>query len=65
MRTIYIFNCPCHGEEQSVLCFRAFDKANIDLWRKYQILRERQDLPKDEINTLLCKLKNQDMGNRI
>lgn len=31
-----MFECPVHGLESEVFCFRAFDKDNIHLWRKFQ-----------------------------
>ena len=34
---LWIFNCPLHGPEHQVLCFRAFDEANVDRWAKYLV----------------------------
>lgn len=33
----WLFNCPLHGEEFQVLCWRAFDKENVYLWQKVEI----------------------------
>ena len=32
---LWIFDCPLHGVEHQVLCFRAFEEANVDRWAKY------------------------------
>lgn len=31
----WIFDCPVHGPEHQVLCWRAFEEINVDRW--YQI----------------------------
>ena len=37
MKHEYIFHCPIHGPEASVLCWRAFAKENLHLWKKYEV----------------------------
>jgi len=36
----WIFDCPMHGWEQGVYCFRAFDENNVDRWKKMWVLRD-------------------------
>ena len=33
----HIFNCPAHGSEADVFCFRAFQDENVDRWKKYSV----------------------------
>ena len=44
----YIFNCPVHGREINILCFRAFDKNNRYLWEKYEISYKELPFDNDE-----------------
>ena len=37
LSTIYAFDCSVHGQEISVHCFRAFDKALSNRWAAYDI----------------------------
>lgn len=39
-KTIYVFDCPVHGEESVLFCFRAFDMKNLHLWHKYHVVYE-------------------------
>ena len=36
-QTVYIFDCPVHGEETELLCFRAFDEKNKSCWHKHHV----------------------------
>ena len=33
----HMFNCPAHGLEVNVFCFRAFQDENIEQWKKYSV----------------------------
>ena len=36
----WVFDCPVHGIENEVLCFRAFEESNIRHWRYCKITTE-------------------------
>lgn len=38
-KIVYIFNCPVHGEEDQMFCFRAGDSALRSRWRRYEVTR--------------------------
>jgi hypothetical protein len=44
----WVFLCPVHGEEQSLLCFEAFDKKNADRWRQIKIIAEEIETTLEE-----------------
>ena len=39
----YIFHCPEHGKEAGVFCWRAFQGANVHLWKKYSLVEVKFD----------------------
>lgn len=43
---VYVFDCPYHGEERGVFCFRAFERENSNRWKKLQV--ESKELPLSE-----------------
>ncbi len=38
-KIVYVFDCPIHGEESQVFCFRAGDPALINRWKSYKVTR--------------------------
>lgn len=38
--TQWIFDCPVHGWEAELVCFRASDRSLISNWKKYKITYE-------------------------
>lgn len=52
----YIFDCPAHGPERSVLCFRAFDEDNKHLWEKVLAKYEEVEFVGNELELLLENL---------
>lgn len=36
---VYIFDCPVHGEESQVFCFRAADPKLTSRWKRYEVTR--------------------------
>jgi len=36
----WVFDCPIHGWETQVFCFRAYDTDLIDRWQKYRVTWE-------------------------
>jgi hypothetical protein len=54
---VYIFDCPVHGEERNVLCFRALDPKNRSLWRKAEITLTPAPFEEGELKRFLDKLK--------
>jgi len=49
----YVFDCPWHGRESGVFCFRAFERENRSRWKKLQIDGKEIALPDKELNALL------------
>lgn len=52
VRTIYVFDCPYHGEEEVIFCFRAFNPDNKHRWKKLEVRRKEVplgDKERDEI----------------
>jgi len=56
MTTIWRFDCPVHGEENGMYCFRAFEPANKHLWYKYQIVKAKIEVSEAERDEMLKKL---------
>lgn len=54
-KDVWVFLCPVHGEESSLLCFEAWDEKNASRWRKIHVvsteiktgLQEREKYQKD------------------
>lgn len=63
-KTVYIFDCPVHGEENEVFCFRSFDLKNLHLWRKYHVVYEAVDWSEDEKLAYLEELHRLDKLSR-
>lgn len=38
-KIVYVFDCPVHGEESQVFCFRAGDPKLISRWKRYEVVR--------------------------
>lgn len=38
-KIVYVFDCPVHGEEDQVFCFRAGDPSLRSRWRRYEVTR--------------------------
>lgn len=49
----YIFDCPIHGLETQVMCFRAFDETLLDRWKKYQVQYAEVDWVEGEAEKVL------------
>ena len=45
---VWIFDCPIHGMQNQVLCFRAHDEANVDRWGKYRVVHTPIETTKAE-----------------
>jgi len=52
----YVFDCPVHGLECKVLCFRAFDENNRPLWRKVVVTYREEPFIGNELELLLESL---------
>ncbi len=52
---IYIFECPLHGWEMNVFCFRAFAGENLALWKVIEVYKPR-DLGIEERKELGVRL---------
>jgi len=60
---IWIFDCPIHGSENAVFCFRAFDTDNIGRWAKYAVHYEVIATDATELRTHLVNLRTlSDLG---
>lgn len=40
IHTVYVFDCPMHGQERRVFCFRAYEKENLERWTKMEYLEK-------------------------
>ena len=47
-RIQFVFNCPIHGEESVLFCFRATDPALKQGWRKFALTREELPISPEE-----------------
>ena len=56
---VYVFDCPCHGKQSSVLCFRAFAPENSGQWKKLQVDKTESHLSDQELDVLLQSMLNQ------
>jgi len=56
MSTAYVFDCPVHGRESGVFCFRAFAPENKKRWKKLQIESKEVFLSDEERNEELDAL---------
>lgn len=65
MITIYVFDCPVHGEEQNILCWRAFQEDNKHLWKKYEVQQTQVDFPEAELAIMFEQLKQEDEEARV
>ena len=48
----YIFNCPIHGDETGVFCWRAFSPELHHLWKKYEVILTEIPITQNEIDKL-------------
>lgn len=55
---VYVFDCPCHGEESNVLCFRAFERGNRERWKKLQCETEEVPLSDEELAAFLTSIRD-------
>lgn len=46
----FIYNCPVHGEEHQLLCWRAYSPSNIFLWKKYILVET--SITDEDLDTL-------------
>ncbi len=51
-----VFNCPVHGPESQVFCFRAFDEKDLDKWEEWATGPVRS-LPEDQARGVVEELK--------
>lgn len=56
----YIFDCPVHGLEQQVFCWRAFQKENDAFWKKCMLIETEFEI--DEKDKLLSQLALETKG---
>lgn len=54
--TIYVFECPVHGGEIEVFCFRAFLKENRNGWKKLKTTYVPVAFDDGELDKMLAKL---------
>lgn len=54
-RTIYVFDCPYHGEEEVMFCFRAFNADNKHRWKKLEVRRKELPLGDKERDKMLAQ----------
>ena len=61
----HMFNCPVHGLEVNVFCFRAFQDENIEQWKKYSVSYNEIHQSTSEKIQLLKDLRNSTAENNI
>lgn len=60
---VWIFDCPFHGPEIGVYCFRAFDGENMARWAKYIVRYELMETEGAEIQSHLVSMRTlSDLG---
>lgn len=50
------FDCPFHGLEDQVFCFRASDKELNGRWVKYNVTYEKDEISEEEIKGIQKEL---------
>lgn len=53
----WIFDCPLHGFEMQVFCFRAHDKSLEENWKLYEITYEEQQVTDTEKQKFLVEFR--------
>jgi len=59
---VYVFDCPYHGRESGVLCFRAFEEKNRKHWKKLQVQTNVIPLSEEDLDTWLEAIKSTSMN---
>lgn len=54
---ICIFDCPIHGPEDGILCFRAFSDEYKSRWKKYEQTLKEIPFENDELDLHLELIK--------
>lgn len=50
--TKIFFDCPIHGLEDQVFCWRASDKSLNERWVKYEVIYKKDDITPQEIEEM-------------
>ena len=53
----YIFDCPLHGHESQVVCFRAFDPELKHRWLKFEATRKQLKFTIGELDKFIEQSK--------
>ncbi len=61
-RTQFVFNCPIHGEETVLFCFRATDPDLKQGWRKFELTREELPISPEEVREIQAQLSGPRRG---
>ena len=51
------FDCPIHGLEMTVFCFRAFDEANLDRWQWWSMMTTGESMSKIEAQEVVAEME--------
>ena len=55
----YAFDCPCHGYEIHMFCYRAFQMENINLWVRLETTaHELTDEDKVKVEKMMEEQRN-------
>lgn len=57
MKIRFAFNCPYHGEEIGVFCFRALQPKNEHLWIQYELHPKQIDLDPEMLQPFLNMMR--------
>jgi len=61
-RIMYVFDCPIHGEEDQVFCFRAGDPKLRSQWRRYKVTRVELPILVEEVIEAQRQLRDRGAG---
>ncbi len=69
-KIVYVFDCPIHGEESQVFCFRAGDPALRRRWKKYEVTRTELPVLYDsealkKVQEIQTRLRGETHGRQI
>lgn len=62
-KIVYVFDCPVHGEESQVFCFRVADPALISRWRRYELTWKELPVDREGLKEIY-EIQAQFMGPR-
>jgi hypothetical protein len=59
-KNVWMFDCPLHGLEEQVLCFRAYDIELVDRWKLFRLEWNRIGTTAEEKKNHVLSLKSKE-----